>query len=585
MFLFKKKSDSAEAALKPQEVKPEEERKDDMELKEEVKEETKKEVKEIDKGKKEEEKKKEGFKFRLFGRGAKKEEYVKPEPVILKEMPPDALVVEEYPIEPPYSKVTIAALPQLGGSMCYFINEIKLTEAEEVIFQKLLEIICREIEPPGQGIDVRTHIQNESLRLAKKYGLLKKIPTESWPRIMYYINRELVGLGPIHVIMNDRMIEDVSVNGLYMPVYVWHRKYESIPTNLIFNDEETLDNLIIKLTHLSQKHISTAFPVLDAMLPGKDRLAATFKREVSPKGGTFTIRRFREEPFSIVDLIELKTLDERIAAYFWLLIENRMTVAVIGGTGAGKTSTLNALASLIKPTMKIVTVEEIPEINLVHDNWVQLVSRESYGLGSEKIGEIGLFDLVKMSLRYRPDYIIVGEIRGEEAFVLFQALATGHGGMTTLHAESIEYAIKRLTSPPMNVAPAYVPLINVSAMQERVPLSKAVTGMSFGRRIRSVVEIGDIDNYLSVALWNPVNDVYDCEFENSVMLRRIAMRHGITLQETLVELEKRAEFLRELKAKGIRNNVQVSKMITSYYLNSQFPRPAIKIAQSETGSK
>ncbi len=565
MDLFRKKSDSAEAVPKSEEAEPEKGKVKPKEVK------------------LEEEKKKGGLK--LFGRGAKKEEYVKPKPIILKEMPPEALVVEEYHIEPPFSKVTIVSLPQLGGSMAYYIDEVKITEAENALLQKLMEIICMEIEPPGQEIDVKTHIENEAFRLAKKYGMAKKIPNESWPKLLYFIKRELVGLGPIHVIMNDRMIEDVSVNGLYIPVYVWHRKYESIPTNLIFNDEETLDNLIIKLTHLSQKHISTAFPVLDAMLPGKDRLAATFKREVSPKGGTFTIRRFREEPFSIVDLIDLNTLDECIAAYFWLLIENRMTVAVIGGTGAGKTSTLNALASLIKPSMKIVTVEEIPEINLVHDNWVQLVSRESYGLGAEKIGEIGLFELVKMSLRYRPDYIVVGEIRGEEAFVLFQALATGHGGMTTLHAESIEYAIKRLTSPPMNVAPAYVPLINVSAMQERVPLSKSVTGMSFGRRIRSVVEIGDIDNYLSVASWNPIDDSYDCEFENSVMLRRIAMRHGITLQETLVEHKKRVEFLRELKAKGIRNNVQVASMIMSYYLNSQFPKPTIKIAQNEMGSK
>lgn len=523
--------------------------------------------------------------FRLFGRKSEKKEIERPPPVILKKIPESAEVLEEYFIEPPFSKVTIVSLPEMGGAKAYFIDEVELSPEEDQIYTKLMEIICREIEPPGFGVDVKTHIENEAMRLAKKYGMAKKIKPESWPRILYYLKRDLVGLGPIHVIMNDRMIEDLSVNGLYIPVYVWHRRHESIPTNLIFNDEETLDNLIIKLTHLSQKHISTAFPVLDAMLPGKDRLAATFKREVSPKGGTFTIRRFREEPYSIIDLIELKTIDERIAAYFWLLIENRMTVAVIGGTGAGKTSTLNALASLIKPSMKIVTVEEIPEINLVHDNWVQLVSRESYGLGTHKIGEIGLFDLVKMSLRYRPDYIIVGEIRGEEAFVLFQALATGHGGMTTLHAESIEYAIKRLTSPPMNVSPTYVPLINVSAMQERVQLPKSETGISFGRRIRAVVEIGDIDNYLSVATWNPVTDSYDSEFENSLMLRRVSMRHGITLQETLAELEKRAEFLRELKMKGIRNNVKVANMITNYYLQSEFPRPKIKVTQDGMGSK
>jgi Type IV secretory pathway, VirB11 components, and related ATPases involved in archaeal flagella biosynthesis len=161
--------------------------------------------------------------------------------------------------------------------------------------------------------------------------------------------RDFLGFGSIHVVMKDPMIEDISVNGLGTPVYVWHRRYESMPTNLTFTDEAALDNLIVKLTHLSSKHISTAYPILDAMLPGKDRLAATFKREVSPKGGSFTIRRFREEPFSIIELIEMGTVNEYVAAYLWMLIENRMTIAVIGGTGAGKTSTLNAIASLSNP--------------------------------------------------------------------------------------------------------------------------------------------------------------------------------------------------------------------------------------------
>ena len=369
--------------------------------------------------------------------------------------------------------------------------------------------------------------------------------------------------------MNDPMIEDVSVNGLGVPVYVWHRKHESMPTNLTFTDENALDNLIVKLTHLSSKHISTAYPILDAMLPGKDRLAATFKREVSPKGGSFTIRRFKEEPFSIVDLVEMGTINDHIAAYLWMLIENRMTIAVIGGTGAGKTSTLNAIASLVKPQMKLVTVEEIPEMNVPHENWVQLVSRESYGLGTAKTGEVTLFDLVRTSLRYRPDYIVVGEIRGEEAFVLFQALATGHGGLTTLHADSIDYAIKRLTSPPMNVAKIYVPLINVAAMIERVQLPNAKGNATFGRRLTSIAEVLDYEEYRHVAKWNPVNDTFDVSFQESEQLLRLAARHGLTLKDALAELEYRTTLLRDLRLKGIRKNAELAKFITNYYVQSQ----------------
>jgi flagellar protein FlaI len=506
-----------------------------------------------------------------------------PPTVKFKELTQTVQILETYPIEPPYSKVTIASLPELGGAKAYYIDEIELTDKEKEILQKLTDIISKEIEPPPEGTDPKTHVANEAHRLAKKYGFSKKITPDSWPKILYYLHRDLIGFGPIHVIMNDRMIEDLSVNGVDIPVYVWHRKYESMPTNLTFTDENTLDNLIVKLTHLSQKHISTAFPVLDAMLPGKDRLAATFKREVSPKGGTFTIRRFREEPFSIVDLIDLNTVDEKIAAYFWLLIENRMTTAVIGGTGAGKTSTLNALASLVKPAMKIVTVEEIPELNLPHENWVQLVSRESYGLGAMKTGEVTLFDLVKTSLRYRPDYIIVGEVRGEEAFVLFQALAVGHGGMTTLHAENLDYAIKRLTSPPMNVAKTYVPLINVAAIQERLQLPNSKSDVTFGRRLKAIVEVVDYGEYRTIATWNPLNDRFQVDLNNSELLRKIALRHGITMKDVLEEIENRATLLRDLKIKGVRKNVDVANFITNYYLESTFPRPQALASKKKTG--
>lgn len=494
-----------------------------------------------------------------------------PTVAVFSKIPKDAEVVDTYPVQPPYSKVTIASLPELGGGRAYFIEEVELSASERLMLQKLMDIISAEVEPPEGGVDLKAYVESEARRLAGKYGLTKRIPQESWPKIVYYLQRDLVGFGPIHVIMSDRMIEDVSVNGVGIPIYVWHRRYESMPTNLRITDENTLDNILIKLTHLSQKHISTAFPILDAMLPGKDRIAATFRREVSPKGSTFCIRRFREEPFSIVDLIELGTVDELLAAYLWMMIENRMTIAVIGGTGAGKTSTLNALASLVKPAMKIVTVEEIPELSLPHENWVQLVSRESYGLGASKIGEITLFNLVKVSLRYRPDYIVVGEIRGEEAFVLFQALATGHGGLTTLHAESIDHAVKRLTSPPMNVSETYIPLINLMILQERVQLPKPKADLTFGRRIRNIFEVVDYEKYKQVVSWNPVNDSFTLDLKNSEMLHRIALKYGVGREEVLEEVYRRALILRELRKRGVKANREVKNEVTKYYLLNPFP--------------
>ena len=461
----------------------------------------------------------------------KKQPQLETPAVTFSTLPTEAQKIETYDVMPPYSKIIIASLPELGGGAAYFIDEVPLEQNEKFVHSKLMDILSKELKPPTLGVDIKTHVSNEAHRLAKKYGLQKAIHHGSWPAIEYYLKRDLIGFGAIDIIMNDPLIEDLSVNGLNLPVYVWHRKYESIPTNFSFTNENALDNLIVKLTHLSGKHISSAFPILDAMLPGKDRLAATFRREVSPKGGSFSIRRFREEPFSVVDLIEMGTMNEQMAAYFWQLIENRITISVIGGTGAGKTSTLNALASLVKPSMKIVTVEEIPEINLNHNNWVQLVSRESYGLGTFKTGEVSLFDLVKTSLRYRPDYIIVGEIRGEEAFVLFQALATGHGGLTTIHAENLGYAVKRLTSRPMNVAETYVPLLNVAPLIERVRLPVSKTGGAiFGRRIKSLTEIVEYGKYKTICEWNPITDVFDVDLEKSFLLQKIAERHGLSLK-------------------------------------------------------
>lgn len=496
----------------------------------------------------------------------------KAQTIVLKKLPEDAQITETYDVSPPNSEVTIASLSELGGGNAYYIKETPLSENEKEIHQKLIQILSKEIEPPKTGINAKLHVINEAHRVVKKYGLTKKIAESSWPVLEYYLCRDLVGFGEIDVMMNDPMIEDLSVNGLNLPVYVWHRKHESLPTNLVFTDENALDNLIVKLAHISGKHISTAFPILDAMLPGKDRLAATFRREVSPDGGSFSIRRFREEPFSIIDLMKMGTINEEIAAYFWIVIENRMTLAVIGGTGAGKTSTLNAFASLVKPAMKIVTVEEIPELNLPHENWVRLVSRESYGLGAFKTGEVTLFDLVKTSLRYRPDYIIVGEIRGEEAFVLFQALAVGHGGLTTIHAENLEYTVKRLTSHPMNVAKPYIPLVNVAPLVERVriPPSKNQE-TTFARRIKTVTEILDYENYNTISEWNPTDDTFKINLKSSVHLKTIASRRGLETTKVLEEIQNRSSFLNDLMSQGIHKNVEIAKHITNYYgqLNHQ----------------
>jgi len=493
-----------------------------------------------------------------------------PEEEVLMEVPPEDInILDEYWVREKYARILVGK-PVDSSTIKYYVDEVQLKPDERVAYNKMFDIIARELNPAeiGKEEDVRKELLSEARRLSMKYAkAFGTITPKGWERVNYYLERDLLGFGALNSIMSDYRIEDLSCDGVNVPIFVWHRRYESIPSNIRFLNKEALDDYIVKLAHKSGKHVSSAFPIVDAMLFGKHRLAASFRDEVSPKGSTFTIRKFREEPFSIVDLVQMGTVSDDMAAYFWMLIENRATIMVIGGTGSGKTTILNALASLIKPGMKLVTVEETAELNLPHENWVQFVSRESYGLTGAKIGQISLFDLVKTSLRYRPDYLIVGEVRGEEAYVMFQAMATGHGGLSTLHAENIEYAIRRLVSPPMNVSETYIPLVNAVILIERVTLPTPRAGMSIGRRARMTWEVEDFEKYVNVFSWVPQDDIFLSRAKDSVILMRLAERLGKSRRWVVNELERRKIVIRWMTDKGIRNVKDVARIVYQYYSN------------------
>lgn len=508
--------------------------------------------------------------------------------VIIGKVKDDYKIVDEYGILEPYARVRVVKSRELGEGLHYYAEESELDEEEFEAFDKIKGILSRELEPPEEEVDPKEYVMQQTEKLAQKYHKsFSRFSEEARNKIFYYITRDLAGYGPLHVLMLDPNIEDISCNGLNSPIYVWHRKYESIPTNIQFTDQQYSNDFIVKLAHRSAKHISSAKPILDAMLPEKHRLAATFMKEVSTKGSTFCIRKFRADPFSIVDLIKMGTLNERIAAYFWLLLENKMSFMVIGGTGAGKTSMLNALLSLFSHNDKVVTVEEVPELSPPLPNWTQLNSRQSFQFGSQT-SSISLFDLVKVSLRYRPDYIIVGEVRGEEAYVLFQALATGHGGLCTMHADSLDNVVKRLTSPPMDVSPVYIPLMQSALHVQRVELPTRREGLTFGRRVRTVWEIEDFEKYHEVAKWDPQTDLFKTKFEDSILLNRIAMRRGINMVELLRELKIREIFLRDLVESNIRDQSEVAEKILLYSSRRRDMRRGVKILEerkSEEGVK
>jgi len=484
-----------------------------------------------------------------------------------KPLPKGYKIVERYPLYEPYVHAAIAQNPKTG-EFKYILDELQLDILERNVYNRILEILLAEIGSPKKEIkDPRQFFVTEAEKIVNKYRIsLGWLPDVSWSKILYHAQRNLVGFGRIDALMRDPNIEDISCDGVKKPVYVWHRKYENLESNLVFEDDQELDDAVVKLVHMAGKHVSSAFPIVDASMPGKHRLAVCYRREITPFGTAFTIRKFREDPYSVIDLINLGTLSEEMAAYLWICLENRASLMVLGGTASGKTTFLNAAACLIKPGSKIITIEETAELNLSHENWVSLIARRSYGLGETLTGEVTLFDLVKTSMRHRPDLIIVGEIRGSEAYTLFQALATGHGGMATMHAENIDSAVKRLIQKPMDIAPAYMSLMNMVASIQRVHLPQSKTGeMKAYRRILSVDEVADYEDYRNVFKWKAAEDVHVSSFKNGIMLPAIVERKGFSWQELMDEMKRRENVLRWMRKRNIRSYKDVAAIITEYY--------------------
>jgi len=502
-----------------------------------------------------------GIKVKMGGKG--KVVAIPPAPPL--SIPRGYNVVERTSLYEPFAHAVIVQNPSTGEYK-YILDELQLDTFEREIYNKILEVLLAEIKSPRDEIkSPREFFDNEAKKIVGKYRIsLGWLPDVSWSKIIYHAERDLVGFSAIDALMRDPNIEDISCDGVNKLVYIWHRKYENLETNMSFKDDEELDNLIVKLVHMSGKHVSSAFPIVDASLPGKHRLAVCYRREVTPFGTTFTIRKFREDPYSIIDLINLGTLTEEVAAYFWLALDNRESIMVLGGTGAGKTTALNALACLIRPGSKILTIEETAELNLSHQNWVAFIARQSYGLGESHTGEVSLFDLVKASMRHRPDYLVVGEVRGNEAYTLFQALATGHGGMCTMHAESVNSAVKRLTQKPMDIAPAYIQLMNIIAVVQRVHLPKGGEMRAY-RRMTAVEEIADYEKYKKAYIWNPADDTFDSSIDKGIILPTLAKKLGRTEQDLLDELKRREMVLKWMKANHVRSYRDVASIIAEYY--------------------
>jgi flagellar protein FlaI len=487
----------------------------------------------------------------------------------------DITVLESYPLNAPYASVQVTR-DIVGGNVTYVVAEPTLNRTDLTSLGRLKGILNEVLELKPAEL--------QSKKAAGEY-LLKKsnevfdnyhfnLDPDTRKKLLYYTVRDNLGFGKIDSLMHDPLIEDISCDGVNVPLYIWHRKFESIPTNIRFTTADELDTYALRLAYLCGSHVSIAQPMLDASLPDGSRINLTYGSEVTRKGSTFTIRKFKLDPFTVTDLVTFKSLSPEMAAFFWYAVENRVSILVAGGIAAGKTTLLNCLSMFIKPDLKVVSIEDTPELNLPHQNWIPAATRTHFGLSTET-SDITLFDLLKAALRQRPDYIIVGEIRGAEAYTLFQAVSTGHLGMSTVHAESVESAVYRLESAPMNIPRTLIAGIDIILVQKRVELNGKPA-----RKTVSTSEIVGLDPRSGEILtnevyrWNPAQDTFDFT-GRSYILEKIAEKTGVTPEEASEEIQRRARVIHWLVKNNTRNYKEVSNIVRSYLEN---PEPILKEA-------
>jgi flagellar protein FlaI len=456
------------------------------------------------------------------------------------------------------------------GNLTYIVEEPKLTKDDAMQMEHLKGLLMEILDVHMSKLDskeaARSYLAQKTEDVLEHYGF--KLDKTARGRLLYFILRDNLGFGKIDPLMHDPSIEDISCDGTGINIYVWHRKYEYVPTNVRFDTTEELNSYALRLAYLCGSHVSIAQPMLDSSLPDGSRLNLTYGTEITRRGSTFTIRKFKADPLTIIDLIDYNTVNAEVAAYFWYAVENRVSIMVSGGIAAGKTTMLNCLSMFIKPDMKIVSIEDTPELNLPHENWIPAATRAHIGLGTEAT-DIGLFELLKASLRQRPDYIIVGEVRGAEAYTLFQAMSTGHLGMCTLHAESVESAVYRLESEPMNVPRTLISGIDMITIQKRVEQTDRPT-----RKTVTASEIVGLDPRSKEILtnevfkWNPTKDTFEYT-GRSYLVERIAEKKGITTDAANEEIQRRVRVLEWMRAQNVRKYLDVSDVIRRYYENPE----------------
>lgn len=452
----------------------------------------------------------------------------------------------------------------------YNLIEPQLTEEEKDLLNKILDALIELIEVELSAIKkvgkAISYLESQVTKIVKEFGLV--MTPNQYIRIMYYIYRNSIGFNEIDGFLEDPNIEDISCDGVDIPLYVIHRKFGSLKTNVTFTDINHLREFVIKLAERCGRYVSYAEPILDGTLPDGSRVAATVAGDVATRGPTFTIRKFSEKPFSPIEQMDLGTVSSDILAYYWYIVEHGASMLVVGGVATGKTSFLNTICMFIPPEAKIVSIEDTRELRIPNEHWIPSLAREGFGIPmptGEKYGGVSLFDLLKESFRQNPDYVIVGETRGKEAYVMFQGMSSGHPSMSTFHAGSIDTVIKRLTTPPIELSPTLLESLNVITIM----IHAKEKGKS-ARRIKEVTEIVSVDPKTEevrtniIFEWDPASDTFR-KVNKSRIVEKLVVAKGGTMEEAVTDIERRKRVLDWLHAKGAKDYREVTEHINLYY--------------------
>ncbi|MFD1684251.1 type II/IV secretion system ATPase subunit [Halobellus litoreus] len=489
------------------------------------------------------------------------------------EVPDGQELVDRYWVNAPYAYVVITYDDE-ESEHYYYAVEPELDEFEaELLARARVDIRDPLLYQTDAEPTAEETLRREFRSLLEQYGV--DVSMRTFHALLYYLARDFRGFDRIDPLMHDPHIEDISCDGYDLPIFVYHDEYTDIETNVSYAADD-LDDFVIRLAQESGRHVSVGDPVVGTTLPDGSRVELALGEEVTPRGSAFTIRKYAEEPFTPVDLIENGTFSVAEMAYLWLCIENNRSLIFAGGTASGKTTSMNAVSMFIPPRAKVLTIEDTRELSLYHDNWLSSVTRERLHEGSD----IDMYDLLRSSLRHRPEFIIVGEVRGNEAVTLFQAMNTGHTTFSTMHADSIETVINRLENEPINVPRAMVQSLDLLCVQTLT----RVEGERV-RRSKAIGEIGEIDqrtgelDYSRAFRWDAGTDSF--ERSDSSLIEEIQRDRGWSRTERKREMNRRERFLELLAELGTTDYRRFTALVNEYYAAPERVMDRLEAAREE----